>query len=162
MDINKRTELLAAYGDGPAKVKAFLGKAPRDAITFRPALDDAWTMAEHVHHLVDAELHGYVRYRLAVAEPGRTVIAWDQGAWKRRLEYETQELAASLELFTLIRSIVHRHLTRIVHEDWARYTFVHPDRGTLDLDGWLEIYAGHVKTHLEYLERNLRLFSERE
>ena len=160
MDVYKRSEALADYAVGPSKIKDFIGKIPKEAIDYRP-FEDAWTIAEHTHHLLDAEMNGYVRYRNAIAEPGSLVRLWDQEGWKAKLGYAEQDLSSSLEAFALIRSIVHRHLSRIVSEDWSKYTFVHPERGTVDLDGWLETYLGHVKTHLDYFERNLRLFKEK-
>ena len=160
MDVNKRLEALAEYSVGPSRIKDFIAKVPKEAIDYRP-FADAWTIAEHTHHLLDAEMHGYVRYRYAIAEPGSPVRLWDQEGWKAKLGYGEQGLSASLEAFALIRSLIHRHLSRIVKEDWSKYTFVHPERGRVDLDGWLETYLGHVKAHLDYFERNHRLFNEK-
>ncbi len=161
MDVNKRKEFLAQYAAGPSRVKDSIAKAPKEAIGYRPFVD-AWTIAEHTHHLLDAEMNGYVRYRYAIAEPGTPVRLWDQEGWKAKLGYDEQDLPSSLAAFALIRSLIHRHLSRIAGEDWSRYTFVHPERGQVDLDGWLEMYVGHVKAHLDYFERNLRLFKEKE
>lgn len=162
MDVNKRRELIAEYAEGPSLIKAFLAQAPKEAVSYRPKMADMWTMAEHVHHLLDAEINSYVRYRFAIAEPGGTVKLWNQEGWKERLGYSEQDTATVLETFTLIRSIVHRHLARIANEDWSKYTFVHPERGTLDLDAWLTMLVGHVKAHLDYLERNLKLYNEKQ
>ncbi len=160
MDVNNRKEALAEYLSGPSKIRDFIAKVPQEAIDYRP-FEDAWTIAEHTHHLLDAEMHGYVRYRSAIAEPGSPVRLWNQEGWKAKLGYGEQELSALLEAFTLVRSLIHRHLSRIAHEDWSRYAFVHPERGSIDLDAWLETYVGHVWTHLDYFERNLRLFTEK-
>lgn len=159
MKTPKRDELLEEYLDGPNRIREFLKKAPKGALHFRP-FDDAWTMAEHLEHLFDAEVHGYLRYRFAIAEPGTKIPLWSQEGWKAKLDYGKQDPNATLELLARLRAAIHHHLSSIASEDWSGYTFVHPERGAIDLDGWLEIYTGHVRTHLEYLERNQRLFAK--
>lgn len=158
MEKSERIKLLSDYIAGPGRVRDFIESAPSEALTFRPELDGAWTIAEHVQHLFDAESHGYIRYRTAIVAPGSTIALWNQEAWKAHLGYDKHDLSTALEAFSVVRTIVHHHLEMIVDEDWSRYTFVHPERGTLDLDDWLTIYAGHVQLHFEYFERNLDRF----
>src|ERR1035441_641961 len=46
-----------------------------------------WSVRQIVAHLADAELVGAHRFRQVIAEDNPTIIAYDQDAWTRNLDY---------------------------------------------------------------------------
>jgi hypothetical protein len=114
-----------------------------------------WSIHQIVVHLVDSEVNGYIRCRALVAEPGKTVMAYDQDHWANDLEYESQDLEESLELFRLLRRSTHRLLEAIPDSAW-NHTIHHPERGMMMLDDWLQSYASHVPLHLGQINRNMK------
>lgn len=161
MNVDEKRLLIDRYAAGPKLIREALARVPDTAIHFRPSLEDAWTIAEHLNHLLDAEANGFVRYRKAVAEPGMPITAYDEERWAERLDYDAVDFSASLEAFGLIRKIAAAHLSSIIEDDWSGYFYEHPESGRVTIEQWLKIYADHVTVHLEYIERNLRLFSEK-
>lgn len=121
MNIDEKRSLLDRYTAGPKQIEEAVSKVPKEAIRFRPFIDDAWTIAEHLNHLLVFEANAIVRYRKAIAEPRTLIAPYDQ-------------------------------------EEWARYVYQHPDSGKVTLEDWLKIYSDHVTVHLDYIDRNFRLF----
>ena len=80
------------------KLIAALPHFPREMWQYRPA-PDRWTIHEIIVHIADSEANSYVRCRRFIAEPGSTVMAYDEMAWAQRLNYHAQSPEAALELF---------------------------------------------------------------
>lgn len=153
--------MLGRYASGAKRIQELLERVPAGAYHFRPSQAGAWTIAEHLNHLLDAEANAFVRYRKAVAEPGGMISPFDEEAWGERLDYESGDFAVALEAFGLLRGIAAAHLGKILEEDWAPYFYLHPEAGRVGLESWLKTYTDHVTTHIDYIERNLRLYDKR-
>jgi len=147
-----RAERLLSYARGPAQLRECLEACPAEALDFRPA-PGKWTVREIVFHLAEAELHGYLRARTIMAQPGRPILAYDQDAWAASLD-PTHPLEEGLELFRLLREIMARQLRGLPEAVWTQWV-LHPDRGEVSLERWLEIYEKHLGDHLAQIARNL-------
>src|SRR5437763_13535257 len=66
-----------------------------------------WSIRQIVAHLADAELVGAHRMRQVIAEENPTLIAFDQEAWARNLDYTRRKPKQSLETFRRIRGENH-------------------------------------------------------
>lgn len=160
MTVGEKKSLLETYAEGPKRVEDLLAGLTPEVLHFRPSVAGAWTIAEHLNHLLDSEANAFIRYRKAVAEPGQPIATYDQEGWQARLGYDHQYCRSSLEAFALLRKVTVDHLSTIIDQDWSRYYYEHPENGKVTLEDWLKIYADHVRAHMEYIDRNLRLFSE--
>lgn len=156
----ERESLLDQYRRGPDALRDAVEGLDATQIHFRPSLPDAWTIAEHICHVFDAEANAFIRYRRAIAEPGSTVSVYDENLWTQKLRYGDGDMETALDAFTLIREITYNHLLKISQEDWGKYWYQHPDRGKETLDKWLEVYAKHADFHIEYIQRNKKLAAE--
>ena len=63
-----------------------------------------WSVRQILAHLADGELVGAHRMRQVIAEDNPTLIAFDQDAWTRNLEYARRKPKQSLETFRRIRA----------------------------------------------------------
>jgi hypothetical protein len=158
MDAGARGERLLKYAQGPAVLKAALAGYPQDCLEYRPG-PDRWSIQDIVLHLAESELHGYLRGRTIIAEPGAAILAYDQDRWARSLDASAQPLAEAVDLFRLLREMMARQLRGLPEEAWSRH-MVHPERGPVTLDRWLEIYVGHLDTHLAQMERTYKAYTE--
>lgn len=153
-----RAELLMSYAQGPEKLKQALAECPPEALDHRPGLGK-WSVRDIVLHLAESELHGYVRARTIIAEPGSPVLAYDQDAWAASLDPAAQPLEEAVDLFRLLREMLARQLRALPHDAWER-TMVHPQRGPVTLERWLEIYDAHLATHLAQMARVRKAWAE--
>ena len=154
-----RNELLTSFAQGYESLKATLEQAPAGSIDFRPS-PETWTIREIIHHMPDSEASGFVRCRKIIAESGVTVDVYDQDIWTDKLKYRSRDITHALELFRLMR-LTTLDLLRTVEEPvWANNYVMHPERGRLTLQQWLEVYAHHGDSHAGQIRRNVEAWEK--
>jgi len=144
------TALLERFRRGPELLAAVLTGVYGDEEDFVTA-PDKWSIRQIVAHLADAEMVGAHRFRQVVAEDNPTLIAWDQDAWTRNLDYARRKPKTSLETFRRIRSENYELLKDLPAESFAR-TGNHTENGSMTLRQLLEGYAGHAESHARQLQ----------
>ena len=133
-------------------------------IDYRPTVDDAWTIREHLVHLMDTEAILYLRIRRAIAEPGIAVpdlAPFIRGEWVEPLRYTEQPIEDTVEAFKRIRSLTHSLLFSMAEEDWERYYITRVNGERPDLDDMLKLLVFHDGYHLKFIERNEELWERR-
>lgn len=150
--------LCALYAEGPRLLKQALEKIPASVYDFRPPLDGAWTISEHIRHVADSEANFYLRAKLCVAEPGATIMVLDEEAWAEKVYPPGEALEPYLALFSQLRQVLIPFLNAVTPEAAQEAWVNHPVRGRMTLKNLLMIYVRHVYFHLEYLERNHQAF----
>lgn len=151
MNTQARADLLMSYAHGPRLLQAALGSYPAESLDFKPA-PGKWDLRTIVLHLAESELQGYLRARTIIAEPGKPVLAYDQDKWAASMDAGAQPLEEAVDLFRLLREMLARQLRALPEEAWSR-VMIHPERGAVSLDRWLEIYEEHLRVHLAQMER---------
>ena len=141
----------------PARIGALL--AGRSAEDLRWTTSPArWSIAQIVAHLADAEIVGAFRFRMILAAPGTPIQAFDQDGWAREMAYEARDAAASLALFTALRTAQLELLRGLDDEKLDRFG-MHAERGKESVRHLLSLYAGHDLNHVAQIER---LIAERD
>ena len=105
-----------------------------------------WSIRQIVAHLADGELVGAHRMRQVIAEDNPTLIAFDQDAWSRNLDYARRKPKQSLETFRRIRAENYELLKELPASAFAR-TGNHSENGAMTLLRLLEGYAQHAESH---------------
>jgi hypothetical protein len=147
-----------AYAQGPARLKAALAKYPKESLDFKPG-PGKWSLQDIVFHLAESELHGYLRGRTIIAESGAGIQAFDQDRWAQSLDVSAQPMDEVVDLFRLLRELMARQLRALPEAAWEQFA-VHSERGPITLERWLEIYVGHLETHLAQMERTHQAFCQ--
>jgi hypothetical protein len=153
MTPDARAELLLSFARGPALLKDAVATCPEVALDFKPG-PGKWSVRDIAWHMAESELHAYCRARFIVAEPGVTILPYDQDRWADTLDPVAHPLAEALDLFRLLRELMARQLRGLSEELWQQ-SIQHPQRGTITLEQWLGIYEGHLKVHLAQIQRTL-------
>jgi len=105
-----------------------------------------WSIRQIVAHLADGELVGAHRMRQVVAEDNPTLIAFDQDAWTRNLDYSRRKPKQSLETFRRLRAENYELLKELPESAFER-TGNHSENGPMTLRRLLEGYAQHAESH---------------
>jgi hypothetical protein len=156
MNQNERNEMIEEYGHGFELLTAFLDKVPPKAWEFKPAPHE-WSIHEVIVHMADSEAVGAVRARKLIAEPGSTLMTYDEARWAESLEYHNQSMDVALQLFKLIRQMTYR-LLKTVPDQVFTHIVVHPEAiypeygEAYTLDKWLHIYTRHVRDHIKQMQ----------
>jgi hypothetical protein len=163
-DTQSRGENIALLASSPSKLDRFLSlSVSEELLDFRPDLDEAWTIREQLVHLVDADAALYVRVRRAIAEPGSE--AWPIGKnlvdkWHPALGYPSESAVDAVKGLQAIRALTAALLQRIADADWSNFYVIRPDGEKAYLEDLVRVESTHIDRHLEFVERNERLWAE--
>ena len=155
-----RAQQLEAYASAYEQLTAALKRYPREMWLYKSSLED-WCIHEVVVHITDSEVNSYVRCRRLIAEPGETVMAYDETRWANALHYTEQSTEDAVELFRWLRNNTYKLIKTLPEATWA-HTIYHPQNGTMTMDDWLGVYARHVPDHIAQMERIYQEWSGRE
>ena len=160
-EITDRQELLATYGDDVAKLDALVDGLDNELLHFRPVIDGAWTIAEHIGHLASTEVNGYLRFQKAILNPGATIDngGGDMQASAAILGYEAASTTATLQLIRFLRKLTYEHACRIKDQDWSKYHIQQPNHSTMkvaSLGMILSFHTQHFALHLDFIRRNIQ------
>ncbi|OHD22875.1 MAG: hypothetical protein A2086_09445 [Spirochaetes bacterium GWD1_27_9] len=134
-------------------------KNNKNILIFRP-FENAWTIKEHIIHIVDGDINAYIRLNCVLAESGKSVMLIDEEKWTENLFYHNQSVEDYLQVFELLRKIVSNKLKSIKDDVWERNHIIHPTLGKVTLFDWLRGYSTHLEEHINYIERNEKLWLE--
>jgi hypothetical protein len=135
----------------PAKLEALVTDLTPEELTTAYNAPE-WTVAQNVHHLADAHMNGYIRFKLAFTEDNPPFKGYIQPLWAETADAKDADIRPSL---MLLRALHQRWVVFLESiEDWSR-TGVHPDRGPLTLAQLLEIYVGHCAAHTKQIQEVL-------
>ena len=111
-----------------------------------PYREGGWTLRQIVHHLCDANINSYVRFKLAATEEEPTVKVWDQTRWAELAEARTSPVEVSFSLLDQLHLRWVTFLRSLTDAEYAR-TFHHPEAGVVTLVKNLHSYSWHCRHH---------------
>jgi uncharacterized damage-inducible protein DinB len=111
-----------------------------------------WSIRQIAAHLADAELVGAHRMRQVIAEDNPTLIAYEQDAWTKNLDYARRQTQQSVETFRRIRAENYELLKEVPPGAWLR-TGNHTENGPMTLRRLLEGYTDHAESHARQLQQ---------
>ncbi|HVZ41485.1 MAG TPA: DinB family protein [Candidatus Kapabacteria bacterium] len=151
MTQEERRQMIESYGAAYDRLVEAIGALPRRMWTYRPASGE-WTIHEILIHIADSEANSFIRARRFIAEPGSTVMAYDQDLWAVRLDYHNRNIEEALALFRELRRSTYSLVRSLPESTWSN-TVSHPENGVMSMDDWLRIYEAHVPGHIAQMQR---------
>jgi hypothetical protein len=111
-----------------------------------------WTPRQIVHHVADSESQSAARLRRILAEPGTTILGYDENAWSEceALGYRSLPIENSLAVYRASRAASLEVLQNVRESDLAKFA-IHSERGNFTLENWLEVYSQHPVDHANQL-----------
>ncbi len=115
-----------------------------------PYREGGWTIRQVAHHVPDSHLNAYIRVKLALTEENPTIKTYDESAWAALADSAETPVETSLRL---LESIHERFaiLLRSLDEAQCARTLIHPDNGTMTVDGLINMYAWHGRHHVGHI-----------
>ena len=149
MTSQERAQKLTAYSKAYDQLVEGIKQFPTEMWDFRPS-PDRWTIHEIIVHITDSEANSFVRARRFIAEPGLSLMAYDENGWAKNLHYAEQSTDDALELFRWLRNNTYKLIKDLPEEAWANAAF-HPENGQMTMDDWINTYERHVPDHLQQM-----------
>lgn len=146
----------------PADRSAFVSDLASAPSAFRDAIRDlnpeqlatpyrpgGWSVAQTIHHLADSHMNSYIRFKLALTEDEPTIKPYDEAAWA-----ELADSSLPVDVSIQMLDMLHRRWVALLQsmepEQWKR-NFRYPERGLMNLDQTLALYAWHGKHHAAHI-----------
>ena len=115
-----------------------------------PYRDGGWTSKQVIHHLADAHLNGFARFKLALTEDTPPIKTYEEALWAETADGRDAPVELSLHLLNAL----HRRWTILLgslpETDFAR-AFSHPERGLMTIDKAIQLYAWHGQHHSAHI-----------
>ncbi len=110
-----------------------------------------WPVAFLISHFCDAELVMSFRLRMAIAQSGRRIQAYDQDLWAKHLSYKASRCKDKLALFEALRTSNIALLKLLTPAQWKKYG-IHEERGKETVERMVQMLAGHDINHLRQVK----------
>jgi hypothetical protein len=115
-----------------------------------PYREGGWTPRQVVHHLADAHMNGFVRFKLALTEDQPKIKTYEESLWAETADGREAPVDLSLRLLSALHERWLILLESLRPPDWSR-AFSHPDRGILTIDAAVQLYAWHGIHHTAHI-----------
>ncbi len=144
----QRAKLIGELAQVPAQLKQAVVNLNDEQLD-TPYRPDGWTVRQVVHHLADASINQYTRFKLALTEDNPTIKAFEEDRWAELTDSKLP-IASSIALVDGLYDRWNTFLRGMTAEDFSR-TFVHPVNGRMDLNLLLAICVWHGQHHIAHI-----------
>lgn len=137
-----RIELAAGIPSLAREAVAGLGDEQLDTL-YRPG---GWTVRQVVHHMADASMTMYTRFKLALTEDKPLVKTFEESAWVELADSKRLPVDPALQMLEGVHVRIDAVLRSLPASAFAT-PFVHPANGEMTLDQLLSYFSWHGKHH---------------
>jgi FAD/FMN-containing dehydrogenase len=156
---NRIQDLIRSYAEGPRLLETAVAGLSQAELYFTPG-PEHWSIHENVVHVADTDIVAAARMRYVIAEPGATLVSFEQTKWARAMDYQSQSLEEALALFRAIRASTAAVLRRAPRDAWEQ-TGINTEAGPQTLEWLVEHFADHVPYHLRTIAKRRAQYAER-
>jgi uncharacterized damage-inducible protein DinB len=115
-----------------------------------PYREGGWTPRQVVHHLADAHINGFVRFKLALTEESPPIKTYEEDLWAETTDAREAGVEVSLRLLTALHERWMFLLESLPEAQFGR-AFSHPQRGLMTIDKAIQLYAWHGIHHAAHI-----------
>lgn len=133
----------------PANLRAALAGLSDDQLNTRYR-EGGWTLRQVVHHLADAHVNGFVRFKLALTEGNPPIKTYEETLWAETRDGREAPVELSLKLLEVLHERWMILLDSIQESDFTR-SFSHPERGLMTIDKAIQLYSWHGIHHTAHI-----------
>ena len=148
---HKRKMWIEQMAEAPAKLRTALLGLSEEQLDARYR-KDGWTLRQVVHHLADAQLNGFTRFKLALTEDRPAIKTYEEDLWSETADGREAPVNLSVDLLTALHARWVILLESLAESGFAR-TFRHPQRGELRIDDAIQLYAWHGIHHTAHISK---------
>jgi hypothetical protein len=148
-------ELVHAYLDGAATLRAAVAGMTREQIVARPVAG-RWSTLECVAHIADFEPILAERMKRILSLDRPLLLVADENLFLSSLSYDNRDIEEELAIVDLTRKQMSRILLGL-HAEAASRVGIHSYKGLVTLEAVLNSAINHVPHHVKFIEEKRRL-----
>lgn len=154
MTPEERRPLIKKIRSFPDELRAVVTPLSASQLTAE-SIPGEWTVAQVIHHIADAHMNAYIRFKLVLVEDYPTFKPYEQEDWAETPEAVSDQVADSLAIIQGLHGRWTRLMDALTDDQWPRKG-LHPVLGEISLEGLLEGYARHSQNHLDQILKTLK------
>ena len=137
----------------PAALITLVSDLSSDTLT-TAYIPGEWTVAQNVHHLADAQMNFFIRFKNIVLADTPTLMPYEQNDWAESPEAVHPDVSGALAIVVHVHHRWQRLARDMSDEQWSR-TANHPETGTLVADDLFAYAVDHVQVHIDQIKQTL-------
>lgn len=148
--------LLNEYLSGVNEITTVINGIPKESYDFIPNHKDAWTIRQHIIHLVDSEANSFIRIKSCIAQPYSNIFVINEDDWTKNLENRKEDILSYLSLFSMLRTITTSFLESVSDNDFEEKYFIRNYNNKtekISILNAVEMYRDHVYFHIDYINK---------
>lgn len=114
-----------------------------------------WNIRQILIHLADAEAVLLERIKRTIANPGQTIMAFDQDKWAQELEYDHFPMTLAAARFAANRDTI-IYLAERFYLEKGDNTYQHSEVGERSLKDEFDKVLWHCEDHIKQIEKALK------
>jgi hypothetical protein len=153
-----KVKLLENYVESANEVVTKVEKLADEILEYKPNVQDAWSIKEHIIHLVDWDINGYIWIKSIIAQPKSTCLKLDGDTWMKNILGKNHDMHKYLLVFKTLREMIFDVLIEEPDEKMNGDFMLLPINGEnvkLTIKECLESFINHPKYHNNYIDRNI-------
>ena len=111
---------------------------------YRPG---GWTVRQVAHHIADASMTMYTRFKLALTEDKPLVKMFEENEWVKLVDSATLSVEPALLMLDGLHQRIDAVLRSLPASAFETTKFVHPVNGEMNLDQLLAFFSWHGRHH---------------
>jgi uncharacterized damage-inducible protein DinB len=111
---------------------------------YRPG---GWTLQQVVHHLADAEMNAYIRFKRGLTEDHPLAGGFQEDLWAELADYKNTPIETSILIFDALHSRFVNLLVKLKPTDFKR-SVTSPTHGEMTLDIAVQRFSWHAHHHI--------------
>lgn len=151
------TELLEKYLNGITLLQNAVSSLTNEQINYLPDRKDSWSIHEHVIHIVDSELHFFIKTKSIIAQPHSLGYALESETWSNNVKNKKEDIHKYLSIFPLLRQIIVELIKDEPDSTWNDYLIwpYHGKNLNVTLEECIDAGIRHISYHLDYIQKNI-------
>ncbi|WP_445293348.1 YfiT family bacillithiol transferase [Cohnella sp. 56] len=152
-DEEQRRQLIESIGGIAVRLRQAVEGAGAERLNapYRPG---GWTVRQVVHHLADAGMNAYIRFKRGLTEDRPIAGTFREDLWAELNDYSETPVEVSIMLLEALHVRFAILLTRMQPAEFQR-SVTSPTHGAMTLDAALQRYVWHAQHHIAQINSSI-------
>lgn len=142
----QRQPIINLIADMPSRLREAVKGLSKEQLN-TPYREGGWTVQQIVHHLADAEMNAYIRFKRGLTENHPVVGSFHEDLWAELNDYIDVPIETSLLLLDTLHQRFTSLLINLQPLDFKRMV-TSPTHGNMSLEVALQRFSWHANHHI--------------
>lgn len=146
MNEERRKQVIDSIAEIPNRLRQAVNGLGIDQLA-TPYRSRGWTVQQVVHHLADAEMNAYIRFKRGLTEESPLAGTFREDLWAELGDYQDVPIETSISLLEALHTRFVKLLPKLKPSDFERLV-TSPTHGDMTLDVAIQRFSWHARHHI--------------